>query len=110
LIHVLVQQPDDEVTGGATCFAQLEVNNWAPLIEIAPQHKDVLSIFHWAWVKGSNTVPTETMAAKIDDALQMFISSFKIQNPTPLLDFITVLLDNMNPDVSVSITRYPLRY
>ncbi|KAI3336654.1 DUF1941-domain-containing protein [Xylariaceae sp. AK1471] len=99
LIHVLVQQPDGEVAGGATCFAELEVNNWAPLIEIAPQHKDVFSIFHWAWIKGSTAVPAGAMTAKIEDALQLFLSSFKGQNPTPLLDFITLILDNLNPNL-----------
>ncbi|KAI1118017.1 Neurochondrin-domain-containing protein [Nemania sp. NC0429] len=97
LMHVLVQQPDGHTAGGATCFAELDVGNWAPLIEIAPQHETVFSIFHWAWVKGSTAAPVDLMRAKIDDALQLFISSFKGCNPTPLLDFITLILNNLDP-------------
>lgn len=99
MIHVLVQQPDGETEGGATCFARLEVNNWETLIEIAPQQKSVFSIFHWAWIKGSNGVPAESMMTKIDEALQLFLSSFKGQPPAPLLDFFTLILDNLSPNV-----------
>jgi hypothetical protein len=102
LIHILVQQPDGEAAGGATCLAELQGSNWAPLIEIAPQHKHVFSIFQWAWINGSTAVPVETMKTKIDEALQLFSSSFKGQNPTSLLDFITLILDNLNPSVSAS--------
>ncbi|KAI1154270.1 DUF1941-domain-containing protein [Nemania diffusa] len=102
LIHVLVQQPDDQVVGGATCFAGLDVNSWGPLIEIAPQYETVFSIFHWAWVKGIATVPAEITRAKIDDALQLFISSFKGNSPAPLLDFITLIFDNINPNLRPS--------
>ncbi|KAI0429649.1 Neurochondrin-domain-containing protein [Xylaria sp. FL1042] len=102
LIHVLVQQPDGQATGGATCFAELDVSSWASLIEIAPQHETVFSIFHWAWVNGSAGVPVETMKAKIDDALLLFVSSFKGQHPTPLLDFITLIFDSLNPNLRPS--------
>ncbi|KAI0118731.1 Neurochondrin-domain-containing protein [Nemania sp. FL0031] len=102
LIHVLVQQPDDQVAGGATCFAKLDVGSWGPLIEIAPQHETVFSIFHWAWVKGSTAAPAETMRTHIDDALRLFISSFKGNNPTPLLNFITLIFDNINPNLRSS--------
>ncbi|KAJ8108037.1 hypothetical protein ONZ43_g6548 [Nemania bipapillata] len=99
LIHVLVQQPDDQVMGGATCFAQLNVDSWASLIEIAPQHKTVFSIFHWAWVKGNAATPVEIARVKIDDSLRLFISSFKGNNPTPLLDFITLIFDSIDPNL-----------
>ncbi|GAP91157.2 putative duf1941 family protein [Rosellinia necatrix] len=99
LIHILVQQPDGQAAGGATCFAELDINSWAPLIEIAPQHKPVFSIFHWVWVKGSSTVPPEDMNAKIDKALQLFISAFTRHNPTPLLDFVALILDSLSPNL-----------
>ncbi|KAI0542212.1 Neurochondrin-domain-containing protein [Xylaria digitata] len=102
LIHVLVQQPDGQTAGGATCFAKLDVSSWEALIEISPQYQTVFSIFHWAWVKGSTAVPVETMKAKIDDALQLFVSSFKGHHPTPLLDFITLIFDNLNPNLRTS--------
>ncbi|KAI0476843.1 Neurochondrin-domain-containing protein [Xylaria cf. heliscus] len=99
LIHVLVQQPDGQTAGGATCFAKLDIDSWEPLIEIAPQHETVFSIFHWAWIKGSIAVPVENMTAKIDNALQSFISSFKGHNPTSLLNFITLIFENLNPNL-----------
>ncbi|KAI0905924.1 Neurochondrin-domain-containing protein [Ustulina deusta] len=99
LIHVLVQQPDGQAAGGATCFAELDVNSWGPLIEIAPQHDTIFSIFHWAWVNGSTAAPREIMRAKIDDALLLFVSSFKGHHPTPLLDFIKTIFDNLNPNL-----------
>ncbi|KAI0408588.1 Neurochondrin-domain-containing protein [Xylaria palmicola] len=99
LIHVLVQQPDGQKTGGATCFAQLDVGNWAPLIEIAPQHDTVFSIFYWAWIKGSTPTSVDIMRSKIDDAIRLCVSSFKGHNPTPLLEFITRIFDNLDPDL-----------
>ncbi|KAI0528025.1 Neurochondrin-domain-containing protein [Xylaria bambusicola] len=99
LIHVLVQQAPDQAVGGATCFAHLDVNSWAPLIEIAPQHETVLSIFHWAWINGSATAPVEEMRSKIDKALLLFVSSFKGQLPTSLLDFIALVFENLNPNL-----------
>ncbi|RYC64749.1 hypothetical protein CHU98_g1482 [Xylaria longipes] len=102
LIHVLVQQPDGQAAGGATCFAELDVGSWEPLIEIAPQHETVFSIFHWAWIKGSTTLTIEIMRAKIDNALQLLISSFKGHNATPLLNFITLIFDNLYPNLRPS--------
>ncbi|RWA12779.1 hypothetical protein EKO27_g2316 [Xylaria grammica] len=99
IIHVLVQQPNGQAAGGAAYFAELDVSNWGALIEIAPQNETVFSIFYWAWVSGSTTISVETMKAKIDDALQLFISSFKGHRPMPLLDFITLIFDNLNPDL-----------
>ncbi|TGJ87684.1 hypothetical protein E0Z10_g1080 [Xylaria hypoxylon] len=99
LIHVLVQQPGSQATGGATCFAELDVNNWGALIEVAPQHETVFSIFHWAWVNGGTAALAETMKSKIDDALRLFVSSFKGHHPKPLLDFITLIFDNLNPNL-----------
>ncbi|KAI1360524.1 Neurochondrin-domain-containing protein [Xylaria arbuscula] len=99
LIHVLVQQPHGQAAGGATCFAQLDLNTWGPLIEIAPQYETVFSIFHWAWVSGSLAVPAKDLRPKLDGALKLFISSFKGQNPIPLLNFITLVFDNLNPDL-----------
>ncbi|KAI1755478.1 Neurochondrin-domain-containing protein [Xylaria castorea] len=99
LIHTLVQQPDSQAAGGATCFAELDVDSWVPLIEIAPQRETVFSIFYWAWIKGNTAVPVETMQAKINNALQLFISSFKGHNPKLLLNFITSVLDNLNPNL-----------
>ncbi|KAI0194152.1 DUF1941-domain-containing protein [Astrocystis sublimbata] len=98
LLHVLVQQPDDQDVGGASCFAELDVATWEPLIEVAPQHKTVFSIFHWVWIKGSMAVPVEALQAKIDQALQQFIASFKGHNPTPLLNFVTLICENIFPN------------
>ncbi|KAI0194535.1 Neurochondrin-domain-containing protein [Xylaria flabelliformis] len=98
LIHILVYQ----AAGGARCFAELDVDSWTPLIEIAPQHDTVFSIFYWAWIKGTMAVSAETMQAKVNNALQLFISSFKGHNPTPLLDFITSVFDNLNPELRPS--------
>ncbi|KAI1310862.1 Neurochondrin-domain-containing protein [Xylaria venustula] len=99
LIHILVQQPSGRAAGGATCFAELDVDSWASLIEIAPTNETVFSIFHWAWVNGTINTPVEAMRTKIDDALLLFVSSFKGHHPTPLLDFITLILDNLNPNL-----------
>ncbi|KAI0442197.1 Neurochondrin-domain-containing protein [Xylaria telfairii] len=106
LVHILVQQPDGKDAGGATCFAELDIESWGPLIEIAPQHNAVFSIFYWAWIKGAIAVPVESMRTKIDNALQLFISSFKGHNPTPLLDFITLIFDNLNPNLRPLNTQW----
>ncbi|KAI1826256.1 Neurochondrin-domain-containing protein [Xylaria intraflava] len=99
IIYELVQQPEGHPVGGATCLAGLEVNDWAPLIEVAPQYETIFSMFHWTWSKGGAVVPAQTMRTKIDEALRLFISSFKGHDPTPLLDFVVLVLDNLNPDL-----------
>ncbi|KAI0165868.1 DUF1941-domain-containing protein [Xylariaceae sp. FL1272] len=93
----LVQQPHGTTTGGASHLATLEVGDWTPLIEIASKHDTVFPIFYWTWVQGSDSVSVEVMQPKIDEALQLFMSSFKRQNPTPLVEFITQILSNINP-------------
>ncbi|KAI1282361.1 Neurochondrin-domain-containing protein [Xylaria sp. FL0933] len=106
LIHVLVQQPQGQAAGGATCFAELDISSWGSLIEVVPQHETVFSIFYWAWVSESTGVPLETMRAKIDDALLLFVASFKGQHPAPLLNFITLTFDNLNPNLRPSNPRW----
>ncbi|KAI0393922.1 DUF1941-domain-containing protein [Xylariaceae sp. FL0594] len=97
VINALVQQPASAPSGGATFFSELEVSSWAPLIEIAPQHEHVFAIFNWAWVNGSSSIPPEAMRNKIDEAMQLLISSFKGHYPGPLLDFVALILDNLPP-------------
>ncbi|KAI1265187.1 DUF1941-domain-containing protein [Xylariaceae sp. FL1019] len=96
-IHGLVQQPHGTTTGGASHLASLEVGNWTPLIEIASKHDTVFLIFYWTWVEGTASAPVEVMQPKIDEALQLFVSCFKRQNPTPLVEFFTRVLSNLNP-------------
>ncbi|RYO81249.1 hypothetical protein DL766_000265 [Monosporascus sp. MC13-8B] len=41
---------------GASIFAGLDIDEWTPLIEIAPEHPHVLSIFIWAWERGTTAL------------------------------------------------------
>ncbi|KAI2642854.1 Neurochondrin-domain-containing protein [Xylaria nigripes] len=106
LIYRLVHQPDSEVVGGATCLAELDVDSWAPLIEIAPQHCTVFSIFHYAWTTGFATIPANILQEKIDGALQLFVSSFKGHDSVPLLDFIVVILKSLDPSLRPLCPRW----
>ncbi|KAI1417664.1 DUF1941-domain-containing protein [Hypoxylon sp. FL1857] len=88
------------VPEGATIFAKLEVDDWAPLIEIAPEHAHVLTIFIWAWERGTRDLEDEkardVMRAKIDSGIQSFVSSFIGTDATSLLEFISHVLRNLD--------------
>ncbi|OTA66493.1 DUF1941-domain-containing protein [Hypoxylon sp. EC38] len=88
------------VPEGARIFAGLEVDDWAPLIEIAPEHSHVLTIFIWAWERGTtgleNEQSREAMRAKIDNGIQAFVSSFIGTDATSLLEFISHILRNLD--------------
>ncbi|OTA80436.1 hypothetical protein M434DRAFT_401763 [Hypoxylon sp. CO27-5] len=96
------------VPEGARIFAGLEIDDWAPLIEIAPEHSHVLTIFIWAWERGTtgleNEQAREAMRAKIDSGIQSFVSSFIGTDATSLLEFISHILRNLDERL---IPRYP---
>ncbi|KAI2636435.1 DUF1941-domain-containing protein [Hypomontagnella submonticulosa] len=88
------------VPKGAEGVANLEVEDWTPLIEIAPEHSHVLTIFIWAWEKGTLNVKDEqareAMRSKIDQGIQSFVSSFIGTDATSLLEFISHVLRNLD--------------
>ena len=91
---------------GARIFASLEVDDWIPLIEIAPEEPHVLSIFIWAWERGATALTAEdsrvSMRSKIDTSIQSLVASFTGTDGTGLLEFIAHL---GNLDAEVSDTR-----
>ncbi|KAI2630645.1 DUF1941-domain-containing protein [Hypoxylon sp. NC1633] len=88
------------VPEGAQCLAKLELDDWTPLIEIAPEQSHILTIFIWAWEKGTagpeDEQSKEAMRAKIDKGIQAFVSSFIGTDATSLLEFISHILRNLN--------------
>ncbi|KAI1457227.1 DUF1941-domain-containing protein [Annulohypoxylon moriforme] len=88
------------VPKGAKIFANLEVDDWTSLIEVAPEHSHVLTIFIWAWEKGTVDLQDENakvlMRAKIDSGVQSFVSSFIGTDATSLLEFISHILRNLD--------------
>ncbi|KAI0382874.1 DUF1941-domain-containing protein [Hypomontagnella monticulosa] len=106
------------VPGGAESFAKLEVEDWTPLIEIAPENSYVLTIFIWAWEKGTLNIledkqAREAMRSKIDGGIQSFVSSFIGTDATTLLEFIAHILRNLdesliplNPKWIGSVTKF----
>ncbi|KAI1467041.1 DUF1941-domain-containing protein [Daldinia caldariorum] len=91
------------VPGGAKSFADLDVEDWTPLIEIAPEHAHVLTIFIWAWERGTtgleDEAAREAMRTKIDQGIQAFVSSFIGTDATSLLEFVSHILRNLNENL-----------
>ncbi|KAI1393829.1 DUF1941-domain-containing protein [Hypoxylon trugodes] len=91
----LVSIPD-----GAKSFANLDAEDWTSSIEIAPEHPHVLTIFIWAWERGTAGLEDErsreAMRTKIDSGIQSFVSSFIGTDATSLLEFISHILRNLN--------------
>ncbi|KAI1645326.1 DUF1941-domain-containing protein [Daldinia loculata] len=91
------------VPGGAKSFADLDIDDWTPLIEIAPEHSHVLTIFIWAWERGptdlEDEATQEAMRTKIDQGIQSFVSSFIGTDATSLLEFISHVLRNLNENL-----------
>lgn len=90
---------------GARIFAGLEADDWTPLIEIAPEQPHVLSVFIWAWERGttalSDAPSRDGMRGKIDRSVQSLVASFSGTDATILLEFLSHL-GNLGPDVSVT--------
>ncbi|KAI1758797.1 DUF1941-domain-containing protein [Hypoxylon sp. FL1150] len=90
------------VTGpeGARAIVDLDVDDWSPLIEIAPEHPHILTIFIWAWEKGTINLEDdqsrEVVRTKIDKGIQAFVSSFIGTDATSLLEFISHVLRNLD--------------
>ncbi|OTB06754.1 hypothetical protein M426DRAFT_72007 [Hypoxylon sp. CI-4A] len=84
------------VPGGPKRFAELEFDEWAPLIEIAPEHSYILHMFAYAWQNGTVDLEEEqakdAMRAKIDKGIQSFVSSFIGTDGTSLLSFIANII------------------
>ncbi|KAI1804410.1 DUF1941-domain-containing protein [Daldinia bambusicola] len=91
------------VPGGAKTFVDLDIDDWTPLIEIAPEHAHVLTIFIWAWERGTtgleDEAAREAMRSKIDQGIQAFVSSFIGTDATSLLEFISHILRNLNENL-----------
>ncbi|KAI2463004.1 DUF1941-domain-containing protein [Annulohypoxylon bovei var. microspora] len=88
---------------GAKRFVDLEVDDWTPLIEVAPENSHVLSIFIWAWEKGTISIEDEKaralMRANIDSGIQSLVSSFIGTDATSLLEFISHVLRNLDENL-----------
>lgn len=88
---------------GARAFAALDFEEWTPLMEMAPEQPLVLTIFIWAWEKGTQGLETQqerdAMRQKIDDGVQSLVSSFVGTDATSLLDFMSHL-GNLDAQVS----------
>ncbi|RYP67291.1 hypothetical protein DL771_007309 [Monosporascus sp. 5C6A] len=82
---------------GARIFAELDIDEWTPLIEIAPEHPHVLSIFIWAWERGTTALADQQskngMKNKIDQSIQSLVASFSGTDATSLLEFLSHLGD-----------------
>ncbi|RYP92136.1 hypothetical protein DL770_001717 [Monosporascus sp. CRB-9-2] len=80
---------------GAGIFAGLDIDEWTPLIEIAPEHPHVLSIFIWAWERGTTALADQQsrngMRNKIDQSIQSLVASFSGTDATSLLEFLSHL-------------------
>ncbi|RYP87133.1 hypothetical protein DL769_000592 [Monosporascus sp. CRB-8-3] len=80
---------------GARIFAGLDIDEWTPLIEIAPEHPHVLSIFIWAWERGTTALADQQsrtgMRNKIDRSIQSLVASFSGTDATSLLEFLSHL-------------------
>ena len=97
----LVSSPE-----GAKVFASLETDDWAPLIEVAPEQPHALNILVWAWERGTTIVDDvasrASMRDKIDRSIQSLVASFAGTDGTSLLDFLAHL-SNFDAEVRSSI-------
>ncbi|RYP41470.1 hypothetical protein DL767_000975 [Monosporascus sp. MG133] len=101
---------------GARIFAGLDIEEWTPLIEIAPEHPHVLSIFIWAWERGTTALADQQsrngMRNKIDQSIQSLVASFSGTDATNLLEFLSHLgnldaeLIPQNPEWLRSVAKF----
>lgn len=91
------------VPEGAAIFAQLDVEDCSPLLEIAPENHHVLPILQWAWQQGPALVQDAQVRARIrqniDQGLHALISAFHGTDATSLLEFLP-FLSSLELDVS----------
>ena len=91
----LVSSPE-----GARVF--IEVNDWTPLVEVAPKEQHALQIFLWAWIQGE--VPTASRRAfekRVNATIAALVVSFKGTDAVTLLDFMDLFLGRVRDIVGV---------
>jgi hypothetical protein len=92
------------LSDGAARFVRLELDDWTPLAEIAPEYPHVLTIFTWAWERGLSALGDANLKkdikTKVDKGIQSLVSSFIGTDATSLLEFVSHVLRNLDADVS----------
>lgn len=78
------------------------VQDWSPLVEIAPKQPLVLSILAWTWTNG-NRSNTKAAPEKIDECISSLCASYKGTDAVTLLDFLGKLLGRLDANVSATI-------
>ncbi|KAI0128344.1 Neurochondrin-domain-containing protein [Xylariales sp. AK1849] len=81
---------------GCTTFVAVE--DWSPLIEIAPKQPLVLSILTWSWIYAKSE-DVATLSSKIDKAFVALTASYKGTDAVTLLDFLAKVLSRLNQDL-----------
>ncbi|KAM0812470.1 putative DUF1941 family protein [Seiridium cardinale] len=71
------------------------VDDWSPLVEIAPKQPMVLSILAWSWINGINSDRTAA-ATRINDTIGALCASYKGTDGVTLLDFLSKLLSRLD--------------
>ncbi|ETS76766.1 hypothetical protein PFICI_12153 [Pestalotiopsis fici W106-1] len=73
------------------------VQDWSPLIEIAPKQPLVLSILSWTWINGTHDA--KVMSQRIDECISSLCASYKGTDAVTLLDFLGKILGRLNTDL-----------
>ncbi|KAK6067677.1 hypothetical protein SCUP234_10396 [Seiridium cupressi] len=81
---------------GSSAFGA--VDDWSPLVEIAPKQPMVLSILAWSWINGINSDRTAA-ATRINDTIGALCASYKGTDGVTLLDFLSKLLSRLDSDL-----------
>ncbi|KAK8872808.1 DUF1941-domain-containing protein [Apiospora arundinis] len=90
----LVSKPE-----GGKAFS--EVEDWTPLIEIAPKQPYALAILSWSWLHAaaSNTTNRIELRDRIDQTISALVASYKGTDAVTLLDFIDTALGRLDDDL-----------
>jgi hypothetical protein len=86
---------------GAQAVAEIE--DWSPLIEIAPNLQYVLDILAWSWIRSSSpqSENQDAFRTRIDEAFTALVASYKGTDAVTLLDFTAKILGRLHEDVSI---------
>lgn len=88
---------------GSAALAAVE--DWSPLVEIAPKQPMVLSILAWTWTTSFQDHQVAG-AAQIDESIRGLCASYKGTDAVTLLEFMSKLLGRLEPELLLDLPTW----
>jgi hypothetical protein len=79
----------------------LGVEDWSPLVEIAPQQHLAVDVLRFAFINGAARPDLLPVRLRLDKAVPVLITSFRDSPASPLLELLADLFTKLPPEVRI---------